>query len=135
MTIWIISLGLGWEVLDWSYSMLQAASFGLLVYILLSMLTGHTRCRYDTFLFNTSSRSSLCPPAGHPRSGVSGRKNRKDPSPFARCANEHYTSEDNRDSQNSHTHNSREGMSTGMWLWRDKATPNPEMGPDRYEAG
>ena len=92
------------------------------------MLTGHTRCRYDTFLFNTSSRSSLCPPAGDPRSGVSGRKNHQDLSPFARCANEQYTSGDNRDSQNSHMHNSREGMSTGMWLSRDKTTPNLEVG-------
>jgi len=83
------------------------------------MLTGHTRCRYDTFLFNTSSRSSLCPHAGHPQSGVSGRKNRKNLSPSIHCANEQYTGEDNRDSQNSHAHNSREGMSTWMWLWRD----------------
>jgi len=35
--IWIISLGFVWEALDWSYSMLQVASFGLLLYILLSI--------------------------------------------------------------------------------------------------
>jgi len=27
---------LGWEALDWSYSMLQVASFGPLMYVLLS---------------------------------------------------------------------------------------------------
>ena len=36
ITIWIISLGLGWEVLVWPYSMLQVAGFGLLVYVFLN---------------------------------------------------------------------------------------------------
>ena len=34
ITIWIISLGLGWEVLVWPYSMLQVVGFALLVYAL-----------------------------------------------------------------------------------------------------
>jgi hypothetical protein len=34
ITIWIVSLGLGWEVLVWPYSVLQVAGFGLLVYVL-----------------------------------------------------------------------------------------------------
>ena len=31
ITIWIVSLGLGWEVLVWPISLLQVAGFGLLV--------------------------------------------------------------------------------------------------------
>ena len=31
ITIWIVSLGLGWEVLVWPISLLQLAGFGLLV--------------------------------------------------------------------------------------------------------
>ncbi|KAH9854018.1 hypothetical protein C2E23DRAFT_914158 [Lenzites betulinus] len=38
LSIWIVSLGLGWEVLVWPISLLQVAGFGLLV--------------YGTFLFN-----------------------------------------------------------------------------------
>ncbi|RPD65942.1 hypothetical protein L226DRAFT_530075 [Lentinus tigrinus ALCF2SS1-7] len=38
LTIWIVSLGLGWEVLMWPISLLQVAGFALLV--------------YGTFLFN-----------------------------------------------------------------------------------
>lgn len=39
ITIWIISLGLGWEVLVWPWSLLQVTGFSLLV--------------YGTFLFNS----------------------------------------------------------------------------------
>ncbi|KAI0708995.1 hypothetical protein C8Q76DRAFT_95876 [Earliella scabrosa] len=38
LSIWLVSLGLGWEVLMWPISLLQVAGFGLLV--------------YGTFLFN-----------------------------------------------------------------------------------
>ena len=31
ISIWIVSLGLGWEVLVWPISLLQVAGFGLLV--------------------------------------------------------------------------------------------------------
>jgi len=37
ITIWIISLGLGWKVLVWPYSMLQLAGLGLLMHVLLSI--------------------------------------------------------------------------------------------------
>ncbi|PIL23824.1 transporter [Ganoderma sinense ZZ0214-1] len=50
ITIWIVSLGLGWEVLVWPISLLQVAGFGLLV--------------YGTFMFNhlVAPPSFLRPP-------------------------------------------------------------------------
>jgi len=42
LSIWLISLGLGWEVLVWPISLLQVAGFGLLV--------------YGTFVFNNLVR-------------------------------------------------------------------------------
>jgi len=39
ITIWIVSLGLGWEVLVWPWSLMQVSGFALLV--------------YGTFLFNS----------------------------------------------------------------------------------
>lgn len=36
LSIWIISLGLGWEKLVWPISLLQVAGFSLLVYVLIS---------------------------------------------------------------------------------------------------
>ena len=47
ITIWIISLGLGWEVLVWPYSTLQVTGFGLLVYVLLLPLP--FPWRHDSF--------------------------------------------------------------------------------------
>ncbi|KAM5539060.1 hypothetical protein V8D89_007283 [Ganoderma adspersum] len=50
ISIWIVSLGLGWEVLVWPISLLQVAGFGLLV--------------YGTFMFNhlVAPPSFLRPP-------------------------------------------------------------------------
>jgi hypothetical protein len=56
ITIWIVSLGLGWEVLVWPWSLLQVTGFSLLVYVHLQALRTvlimfpHS---YGTFLFNS----------------------------------------------------------------------------------
>ncbi|KAI0374693.1 hypothetical protein BV20DRAFT_986450 [Pilatotrama ljubarskyi] len=54
LSIWIVSLGLGWEVLVWPVSLLQVAGFALLV--------------YGTFLFNhlVTPPRFLRPTSGHP---------------------------------------------------------------------
>ncbi|EIW67703.1 integral membrane protein [Tremella mesenterica] len=46
--IWIVSLGVGWEVLVWPFSLLQVMGFGMLV--------------YGTFVFNGLLRPVLFPP-------------------------------------------------------------------------
>lgn len=39
LSIWLISLGLGWERFIWPISMLQVLGFSLLVYVTLALIT------------------------------------------------------------------------------------------------
>jgi hypothetical protein len=56
LSIWIVSLGLGWEKLLFPISFLQVLGFTLLVYVNIVSSFYHSHChvnnRYGTFLFN-----------------------------------------------------------------------------------
>lgn len=67
ITIWMISLALGWETLVWPYSLLQVVGFSLVVWVYSSymyLLGLIVSISYGTFLFNSiiSPPSCLQPP-------------------------------------------------------------------------
>lgn len=81
LTIWMVSLSLGWEVLVWPYSLLQVAGFALLVYVVQSasnatMPTNPCRYlalhRYGTFVFNGLVKPIILAPSAIalPREGT-----------------------------------------------------------------